>query len=129
MKSALRWIAVLPTAALASWLAWLAISGWYQHFLASQNFFFRATVEFIAGVARGGAFVYVGAWVAPNHKRATAYALAAIALLLHGALFYYVMKAGNYWAMWSCVSAAFGVSGYAYQIYRDTSEFRTSLDL
>jgi len=127
-NAVLRWIAVLPASALAAWVAWIAVTIGNRIFSGAQgidtgSFLFRAGVEFIASAAMGSAFVYVGAYVAPSHKKHAAYALAGIGFVVIGFLLFPALLVSNYWAVWADFAAILGVAGVTYSIYTEDDAF------
>jgi hypothetical protein len=118
----LRWLAILPAGAAAAWLAYFVITLLWNISLAYQgidlnDFLVRVCILASSGMAMGGAFVYVGAYVAPSYKLPTAIALAVIGVLLMGATIALGLYVGSsdYWAFWqtSCIAVGAGVAGFA----------------
>ena len=76
-KAVLRWIAVFPSAVIASalFVMFSRPSG------EDSNIIIISVMEFL----RGAAFVYVGVIVAPSNKKVVSYVLSVLAILLSGA--------------------------------------------
>ena len=117
----LRWIAFLPSALLAAWLAWFLVALLNRVTMRMQgidpgSFFFRGFIEYISHAVMGAAFVYTGAKIVPSHKKVVAYILAAIGLVLAVFLLFPSIMAADYWAIWSDFSLIFGVGVTAYSV-------------
>ncbi len=117
----LRWIAFLPAASLAAWLAWLLVLLGNRLTMGMQgidpdSFLSRAFIEFISHAAMGAAFVYAGAKVAPAHHKIVAYVLAGIGLVAAGFLLFPAFMVANYWAVWAGASLIMGVGATAYSV-------------
>lgn len=118
-----RWIALGPAAALVALITPAAVK--YVNRLSLYAAGFdpdsvpgRAYIEALAGLAAGAVFVYVGARVAPDHRRNVAIALAAIGLFVTGASVLGDLIAGFYWLAWQGGCAAFGACAVAGGIVR-----------
>jgi hypothetical protein len=118
----LRWLAILPAAILAAWLAYFLMTLAWNISLSLQgidltSFFVRTCNLAASSLAMGVAFVYVGAYVAPSYKHPTAIGLAIIAVLLMGAMIALALYVGNpdYWALWQgiCLAVGAGTAGFA----------------
>lgn len=117
----LRWVAFLPAALLAAWVAWLLVMLGNRLTMGMQginpdSFLSRAFIEFISHAAMGAAFVYAGAKVAPAHHRIVAYVLAGLGLVAAGFLLFPAFMVANYWAIWAGISLAIGVGATAYSV-------------
>ena len=120
-KMGLRWIALLPGALLAAWLAWFLVALLNRITMRMQgmnpdSFILKAFVVFISHAAAGAAFVYVGAKIAPFYNRIVAYGLAGIGLVLAGFMLFPSILVANYWAIWGGVSLIAGVAGSGYSV-------------
>ena len=117
----LRWVAFLPAALLAAWVAWLLVMLGNRLTMGMQginpdSFLSRTFIEFISHAAMGAAFVYAGAKVAPAHHRIVAYVLAGLGLVAAGFLLFPAFMVANYWAIWAGISLAIGVGATAYSV-------------
>lgn len=117
----LRWIAFLPAAFLAAWLAWLVVMFGNRLTMGMQgidpdSFLSRAFIEFISHAVMGAAFVYSGAKVAPAHHKTVAYVLAGLGLVAAGFLLFPAFMVANYWAVWAGASLIMGVGATAYSV-------------
>jgi hypothetical protein len=54
----------------------------------------------------GAAFVYVGAKIAPSHRKQVSYILFAIMLVVIGMTILSAVLAQTYWAVWSSIFSA-----------------------
>jgi hypothetical protein len=120
--TALRWLAILPASTIAAWLAYYLMTFAWNISLSMQgidlnNFLVHSCNLAASGLAMGGAFVYVGAYVAPSYKLPTAIALAVIAVLLMCATIALGLYVGSpdYWALWQaiCIAVGAGTAGFA----------------
>jgi hypothetical protein len=117
----LRWIAFLPAAFLGGWLAWIVVA-WGNRItmgmtgVDSSSFLARVFIEFISHAALGAAFVYLGARVAPTHKKPVAYGLTAVGLLMAGGLLATAVMSATYWSVWAGLSMAAGLVGAAFAV-------------
>ena len=64
----------------------------------------------------GAAFVYVGAKIAPLHKKIVAYVLAGIGLICAGFMLFPAIMIANYWAIWGSVALILGAGVTAYSV-------------
>ena len=120
-KIVVRWLAFLPAAFLAAWLAWLVVMLGNRLTMGMQgadpdSFLSHAFIEFISHASMGAAFVYTGAKVAPSYHKIVAYVLAAFGLVAAGFLLFPALMVTNYWAVWAAASLVFGVGGTAYSV-------------
>jgi hypothetical protein len=113
-----RWAGVLPAAALAGWLVWLALQAFGRVTMWAINVdpafgVGRAYVETLSGLIAGVLFLVVGVKLAPGHRRRVAYALAGMALLAGGFLGFPALLAGERWTAWNvaCAAVAAGLAG------------------
>jgi len=116
-----RWLLFLPVAAIAAWLAWLAVSIGNKLTMGSQgieatSFLPRLFIEFYSHAAMGAAFVFAGAKVAPTQNKSVAYGLSALALVAGGFLLFPAFWMADYWAVWGGVSFIFGAGAIAYGV-------------
>ncbi len=128
MANALRWIAVLPSALLGGWLAWILVKGLNRITFAWQgidpdSFFSRVFIEGISHGALGAAAVYVGARLAPSHKRIVVFILATLLVAAAGFLLFPAIVLRDWWAVYGVGAVGVGAGGVAWSIYAgDLSE-------
>lgn len=118
----LRWIAFLPSAFLTAWLVWflvvllnhitMGMSG-----IDPNSFLLKVFIEFSSHAIMGAAFVYVGAKVAPLHKKIVAYVLAGIGLISAGFILFPAIMLANYWAILGGVSLILGCGCIACSVF------------
>ena len=114
----LRWLAMLPAAALCSWIAYFLVGFGGRLGMASQgvnpdSLLATALWVWTSHAAAGAAWVYSGARVAPRHKAPTAYCMSGIGLIGVGFVFYPAAMMADYWAVWGGFSFALGAAGVA----------------
>lgn len=117
----LRWICFIPSAVLAAWVTWLLVAVLNKITIGMQgidpnSFLPRAFIEFISHSVMGAAFVYVGAKVAPVHRKIVAYVLAGIGLVAAGFMLFPAFMVSDYWAVWASFSLILGVGVTAYSV-------------
>ena len=119
----LRWLILGPASVGGGWLAWLITTAINRLSLIAvgidpNSFIGRAYVEAISAFCMGIAFVYVGARVAPTHRKQICFALAGVGLLTVGLSMTFAVMATNYWALWADVLAGLGVGAASFAINR-----------
>jgi len=119
----LRWLILAPVSVGGGWLAWLITTAINRLSLFAvgidpNSFIGRAYVEAISAICMGIAFVYVGARVAPTHRKQTSFALAGVGLLMVGFSMTSAMMTTNYWALWADVFAGIGAGAATFAINR-----------
>ncbi|MCS6943922.1 MAG: hypothetical protein RMK97_00640 [Sutterellaceae bacterium] len=113
-KATLRWIAFVPAAVLAG-LAARAVMVLMNRFVTDGDSVLElAFRELIGGVSMGATFVYVGALVAPAHRKAVAVGLASVGLLIMGFLLFPAVWTKHYLAMWGVATTSGGLLLGAY---------------
>lgn len=111
----LRWIVLLPGAAIGSWLAYAGLKlliAFGDIFIGQSDgiltIFYN---EFLASCALGAAFIYTGSYIAPIYKRYTALAMIGVLLMLMGAIILLSFWSSEYFTLWAVfgniVGAAF----------------------
>ena len=109
LKSIARWIAVLPGAVTAAWLAY------YLTAPIDPNAFFSGA-DFLSHACMGLAFVYVGAKIAPRENKVAGYVLSGFGLVLVGFLTFPAFLVRDYWAMSGGLIFGFGLAIYGIQV-------------
>ena len=80
----LRWLAVLPCAAIGTTIVYLIVN-YSQLFYADENSKYAIyVIPVTASLASGVALIYSGAWSAPSHKKQTALILLVLSCLIMG---------------------------------------------
>jgi len=126
----LRWVVFFPAALLAGWLAWFLIAFLNRVTMVlfgiqPDSFLPRVSTEFISHAVMGAIFVFVGAKVAPLHRKTTAYALAGLGMIASGFMLFAAIMVANYWGVWSSISLILGVGITAYSVSTCESELGT----
>ena len=119
----LRWLILAPVSVGGGWLAWLTSTAinrlsMFAVGIAPNSLIGRAYAESISAFCMGIAFVYVGARVAPTHRKQTSLALAGVGLLMVGFAIAFAMMATNYWALWADAFAGLGAGAATFAINR-----------
>lgn len=118
----LRWIIFIPGAALGSWLAWTffnatgKFSFWYVG-VDSDWFISQLYFETAGPAAMGAAFIFVGAKIAPSHRKIVAYILAGLGCMISGFTLFSGITVGNGWTIWGSFCLAIGIGVFMYSIY------------
>ena len=120
--SALRWILCLPIGLSGAWATYVALKflaglGASADMLDVNSFVFHLRERTASHAAMGAAFVYLGALVAPAHRRRVAVIFGAAGLLLSGACMVHALSRHDSWAVWAGVCALVGVAGTSYSIH------------
>lgn len=123
----LRWIAVLPAAILAAWLAWILVNILGRLSLGyagvePDSFLGELYFNSTGHLAIGATFVYAAAKVAPLHRKVVAYVLAALGLVISGFLLFPAIMIGSGWAIWGGVCVAVGVGAVAYAVHQGETD-------
>lgn len=80
----LRWLAVLPCAAIGTTVVYLIVN-YSQLFYADENSKYAIyVIPVTASLASGIAIIYSGVWSAPSYKKQTALILLVLSCLLMG---------------------------------------------
>ena len=121
--SILRWIVFLPGAPGAAWLAWVLINILGRFSLGyvgiqSNSFLGQFYFNTAGQAAMGAAFVFVGAYIAPYHRKFVAYCLAGIGFVISGFMLFPAIMVKNYWAIWGSLCVVLGVGAVTYSIYQ-----------
>ena len=101
-----RWVALLPASLAGAWVAFLVArlinSYTAAPFLNPDSFMFQLLLETMGHLALGAAFVYTGVYVAPSHRRVTAYVMAGLSIIAGGIMLYAAMISPiiNSWAIY-----------------------------
>ena len=104
-KLILRWIAVLPAAALGSALAGMAVFllnliSWP---VSTDGLLFKLFIGFARGIAFGISFVYIATYVAPSHKKRIAFVAPALVLALGVTVIWRFWVNGDHWAIYETI--------------------------
>jgi hypothetical protein len=122
LLNGLRWIGVLPCAALGAWAAWMAITflnrvTFYWQGLDPESFLPHLYIEGVAHAVLGAAGVYVGAHIAPSHRDIAVFSIAALFVLFAGFALFPAMMSRNWWAVYGGIALAFGAGSVAWSVY------------
>ncbi|ODS32282.1 MAG: hypothetical protein SCARUB_02584 [Candidatus Scalindua rubra] len=121
--SLLRWIVFLPGALGAAWLAWILINFLGRFSLGyvgiqSDSFLGQFYFNTAGHAAMGAAFVFVGAYITPSHRKVVAYCFAGIGLVISGFMLFPSIAVKNYWAIWGSLCVVLGIGAVTYSIYQ-----------
>ena len=119
----LRWLAFLPAAILAAAVAHFltTILNTFlgpSEFVEPQSLLGKIWILFIGNVVFGAVFVFVGAFVAPVHKRVVAAVLAGLLLVLTGAVVAMALLSGQYGNIFGMVASNIGGISVALSIHK-----------
>jgi hypothetical protein len=126
---ALRWMAVLPAAALAAWAAWIVVNllnrlTFFVQGLNPDSLLSRAFIEGAAHADMGAAGVYAGAKVAPSHRKIVVFLLAGLIILGGGFALFPAILVRNGWAIYGAIWLVIGAGSVAWGVYSGgTREF------
>ncbi len=123
----LRWVAFLPGAAVAAWLAWILINILGRFSLSyvgitSDSIWGQFYFNTAGHSAMGAAFVYIGAKIVPSYRKVVAYVLAGAALVLGGFLLFPAVMVRDWWAVWGCICIVLGVGAVVYLIHQGETD-------
>ena len=117
-----RWIAFAPAAVVGAVLAWILLY-WGNRLTFSMTginpdaFLSLIFIEGMPYVALGALVVFIGARVAPGHKRVVIFVLAAVMLLFAGFILFAGIMARDGWAIYNAVATAVGAAAVAWFVY------------
>lgn len=120
-----RWLVLLPASLAGAWLAYFVITLINKvtavAYLDPDSFMMKAYLETSGHITLGAAFVYVGVYIAPAHKRATAYSMAGLSISFVSVLLYTALMAPtvNYWAVYGGVAVLVAALGTVYSILNE----------
>jgi len=125
--NALRWLAVLPCWAGASWLGWFIIAygnrvTMYFAGFDPDSMLGTVYIEIMSHCALGVAGVYGGARVAPYRKSETAMALAVLTILVTGFLLFPAAVTNDWWAIVGGIAVAAGAGVLAWSVATGETE-------
>lgn len=122
-RAGLRWATVLPAAALGAWLVWIVshLGNAFAGF-APDDWRVQLLEDTAFPAVLGASFVYIGARVAPHHKKITAFCLGGLAILAAGALLFAATLASNWWGVAGAIFLALGSGAALFSIH--TGELR-----
>jgi hypothetical protein len=120
-KDVVRWILILPTSVLGSWLAYYVVAVGEAIGMSAAGADPNSTMGqvYMVGLSHmlmGAAWVYLGARIAPKNNELVAYALAAIGLVFCGFFLFPAVLSSEYWAIGGAICAAFGIGAAAYGV-------------
>jgi len=124
----LRWVAVLPAAILAAFVASIALTllGWWNAgamYLNPEAFLVRLPNTILKSLAEVAAFLIVGAIVAPSHRKIVVYVLGGLGLLSSGASCLTSLMRADYWLVFAHAVGAFGLGVAMYGAHELLGEF------
>lgn len=107
-KDVLRWLVMLPAAAVGSLIASgfmrmaeerVLLQNLFQGFLGPDSFIGRAFLEVTQHVTLGALFVVIGVLIAPSRERQVALVLGGLSLVLAGVALGPALLLGDAWAI------------------------------
>jgi hypothetical protein len=99
----LRWLAFVPCAALAAWLAWLAVFSGIKFILRMKgitlpnDFTYIVLPRIISSSVLGAVFVYTGLFIAPANRKRVAYILGGLIVALAAGAAYTAVTRMHWW--------------------------------
>jgi hypothetical protein len=118
-----RWLAVLPGALGAAWLAHIVVRLGGVIGGSDSWFLGRLYLEASGGLAMGVAFVYCGGKIAPNQQKNAIYVLTGLAILIAGFTLYPALLVQNLWAILNALCIVVGAGGVAYSVSLGEGDF------
>ena len=126
----LRWIVIFPGALLGAWLTWIifdfVLKLTTHMFLLYQyepESFYSRTIAFITDIIShgvlGAMFVYLGAKIAPTHRKVVAYVLAGLSFLIVGFSLYPAIIIRDMLAIGGAIAVVISVGVVAYEIHHN----------
>ena len=121
-QTVLRWIAVLPGAVAAMILAGLLFG--VINWLGSSRFGDDSWFDYIwqngmKAAAEGAAFVWFGAYIAPQGKKAIGIILAGLILFISGASFFFVVRHEEWMNGWRLLATNAAAIGMAIHVFNE----------
>lgn len=118
----LCWVAALPAAATAAWLAWIVINVLGRFSLGSvgvtpNNFLGKAYFVTAGHLAMGAVFVYIGAKVAPSYQVIVAFVFGALGIVVSGFLLFPAVMVKDWWAIWAAVCVTIGAGAVVWSVH------------
>ncbi len=105
----LRWLAVLPCAAIGTTVIYLIVS-YSQLFYADENSKYAIyVIPVTASLASGVAVIYSGVWSAPTYKKQTALILLVLSCLLMGYGIFRALSESKYLDFTKDIASVVGV--------------------
>ena len=125
----LRWVGFLPAAALAAWLAWIVVNILGRFSLgytgvAPEDFLGKFYFNTAGHAAMGGAFVYVGAKIAPSYKVIVAFVLGGLGIIVAGFLLFPAVMVRDWWAVWGGFCVAVGAGSLVYSVHAGETDIK-----
>ena len=119
--SAVRWMAMLPGAVGAAWVAHILIVLGNQWTMAPyvdpDSFLAKAFIAFMSHAALGGVAVYVACVIAPSHEAKVAAAMTALLLILAGFAVYEGISNPDSWLVFAGICLSLGACIIGYGIF------------
>lgn len=117
---ALRWIAMLPAAALGGMLAWwliVTLNRISMPFAGVNPDSLLASIFILVSSSTvfGGAFVYIAAYVAPSHEKQVAMIFAGLLILLAGAALFASILTRDWQSILQLALSVLGAGTVAYE--------------
>lgn len=130
LKNILRWVAFIPAAILAGWIAWIAILYGNKFTMSlmgidSHSITGHLGIAITSGFAMGATFIYAGAHAAPSINRVALYALSIAIGAITITTAYMAILDKNYWALVEVSATVLG----SYIAYITIAEELVSKDL
>lgn len=124
-QTVLRWIAVLPGAVAGMILAgiifalinWLASSRY-----GDDTWFFYLWHNGVRAAAEGGAFVWIGAYIAPQGEKVVGIVLAGLILLLSGWSLIYLVHQEEWMNGWRLLATNAAAIWAAYFVFKEGTD-------
>lgn len=108
----LRWLILLPTAFIGSWLVYhlifivIKIEQYFMYLITGLNFedlslIARIIVKFVPEIlghfAMGVSFVCIGNYIAPFYKKVVSYIMCLVGIILSIAFFFFFTVSSSFW--------------------------------
>ena len=123
----LRWVAVLPGAALGAVIAsglTVLINRWTAGaYVDVDSFLFRAWVVTIQHQVLAWAFVCGAAFIAPQYRRNVAFAATAVCILASGFALFPAVQTQAWWSVYAGVITAIGGGAAGWTVYSGDLDF------
>lgn len=117
----LRWIIVFPASLIVAVAIGLIVGVFYSLF-QEEGFWRSLFGHTIAGGLTGYMVVWLGAKIAPSHKKIVAYILGVFAIAYSGMALYGVLLQRDYWGLWQMFVLIVAVGFTLYEISKDNND-------